>query len=80
VKQKCIYNPSDETIHVTTELKLIGKASAWDMLMKHFGAYAESKNLNVNIDAQLPPDFYSPTTIVDDPIEKALRSISDDSK
>lgn len=75
VKQRCVYNPSDESISVTTELKLVGKASAWDMLMKHFGAYAPDKSINLNLGAQLPPDFYSPTQEVDDPIQKALLEI-----
>lgn len=75
VEQRCVYDPADETIHVLTKLKLIGKANAWDMLMKHFGAYAESKNINLNLEAQLPPGFYSPSDKVEDPVQKAIDMI-----
>lgn len=77
VKQKCHYNPSTDSIQVQTELKLVGKASAWEMLMKHFGAYQENR-VNLNIETQLPEGFYTPSQEVEDVISKEIEGVSEE--
>jgi hypothetical protein len=62
VKQKCNYTERDGTeyIEVQTELKLVGKAQSWDMLMKHFGGYAPEKHEVLTAEVQVPADFWGP--------------------
>jgi hypothetical protein len=62
VKQKCNYTERDGTeyIEVQTELKLVGKAQSWDMLMKHFGGYAPEKHEVLTAEVQVPTDFWGP--------------------